>query len=67
MRITKIMAAGAVALALAGCGDTFEEKALVGGAAGAGAAVLLDTNPVLGGLLGAGANVAYCERFPERC
>ncbi|KMW56114.1 hypothetical protein AIOL_001066 [Candidatus Rhodobacter oscarellae] len=53
--------------ALAGCGDTFGEQSLFGAGAGAGAAVLLDGNPVVGGVLGAAANVAFCKQFPERC
>lgn len=67
MRTFKFALIGTFALALAGCGDTFAEQSLIGAGAGAGTAVLLDGNPVVGGLVGAAANVAYCDRFPERC
>jgi glucokinase len=57
-------------LALAGCGDTFAERSLVGAGAGAGAAALLDGNReqiALGALLGAAGNVGFCSRNPSRC
>lgn len=57
----------AALLALAGCGDDFAEQSLIGAGGGAGAAVLLDVNPVLGGVLGAAGNVAFCNQYPERC
>jgi hypothetical protein len=46
-------------MVLTGCGDTPGQRALSGGAIGAGAgtagALLLDTNPVAGALIGASA------------
>ncbi len=67
MRIKIIVLTGIMGFALAGCGDTFAEQALIGGGAGAGAAALMDGNPILGGVVGAAGNVAYCNQFPERC
>ena len=52
---------------LAACGDTLGEQALLGGAAGAGTAVITDGNPITGAAVGAAANVAYCQTYPERC
>ncbi|MGD9294425.1 MAG: hypothetical protein PVI41_06035 [Roseobacter sp.] len=52
---------------LAACGETLGEQALAGGAVGAGAAVVTDTNVVEGAAIGAGANVFYCQLYPERC
>lgn len=52
---------------LAACGDTLGEQALTGGAVGAGAAVVTDTNVVEGAAIGAGANIFYCQLYPERC
>ncbi|MEL7115335.1 MAG: hypothetical protein AAGP08_07040 [Pseudomonadota bacterium] len=67
MRIKIIALAGAMAMGLSACGDTFAEQSLIGAGAGAGAAVLLDGNPLVGGVVGAAGNVAYCNQFPERC
>lgn len=53
--------------ALAACGDTLGEQALLGGAAGAGTAVVTDGDPVTGAAVGAAANIAYCQAYPERC
>ncbi|MEL6099977.1 MAG: hypothetical protein AAFV87_13760 [Pseudomonadota bacterium] len=53
--------------ALAACGDTVGEQALVGGAAGAGTAVVLDGDPLAGAAVGAAGNVLYCQQYPERC
>ncbi|MTJ03313.1 hypothetical protein [Sediminimonas qiaohouensis] len=53
--------------ALAGCGDTMGEQALLGAGAGAGTSVLLDGNVAGGALVGAAANVAYCQKYPGRC
>ena len=40
---------------------------LIGAGAGAGAAVVLDGNPVTGAVVGGAANVVYCQRYPSRC
>ena len=61
-------AAALVAFAgLAACGDTLGEQALLGGAAGAGAAVATSGDPFIGAAIGVAANVAYCQTYPERC
>ncbi len=67
MHLRIIALSGVIALGLAGCGDTFAEQSLFGGAAGAGAAAVLDGNVAVGALVGAAGNVAYCNQYPERC
>ena len=67
MRILSLAGALAFAVSVAGCGDTVGEQALIGSAAGVGAAVLVDGDPVAGGIVGAGANVAVCQLNPGRC
>ncbi|OWU79523.1 hypothetical protein ATO1_12150 [Phaeobacter sp. 22II1-1F12B] len=52
---------------LAACGDTTGERALYGGAAGAGAAAVLDTNLVTGAAVGAAGNLIYCQENPGKC
>ena len=52
---------------LAACGDTTGEQAILGGAAGVGTAVLINSNPVTGAVLGGAANVAYCKLNPGKC
>jgi hypothetical protein len=52
---------------LGACGETVGEQALAGGAVGAGAAVVTDSNVVEGAAIGAGANIFYCQLYPERC
>lgn len=65
----KIITGTAVAalMALAACGDTPTEQAVIGAAAGAGTAVVLDGNVAAGALLGAGGNVLFCDQNPGRC
>ncbi|NNU81327.1 hypothetical protein HMH01_12850 [Halovulum dunhuangense] len=67
--MSKFCKAGAlVALfALSACGDTFEERALIGAGAGAATAVATDGNIATGALLGGAANVAFCSQYPSRC
>lgn len=67
MRATKLLAALAVFGGLAACGDTMDEQALIGGAAGVGTAVLLNGNPIVGLAAGAAANVLYCQQNPRKC
>lgn len=70
MRYSKFRVAALVAgtaLGLAGCGDTFAEQALIGAGAGAGTAAVFDGDVAIGAIVGAAGNVAYCDRFPERC
>ncbi|MCB2045270.1 MAG: hypothetical protein KDE61_04120 [Novosphingobium sp.] len=52
---------------LAACGDDGLEQTLYGGAAGMGAAAILDTNLVAGAAVGAGANLLYCHKNPGKC
>ncbi|MGJ8603842.1 MAG: hypothetical protein ACSHXH_06905 [Marivita sp.] len=54
-------------LGLSACGDTLGEQALLGGAAGAGAAVATGGDPLTGAAVGGAANVAYCQTYPDRC
>ena len=54
-------------LGLAACGDTLGEQALLGGAAGAGTAVVTGGDPLTGAAVGGVANVAFCQTYPERC
>lgn len=65
--LTRAVLALAVAGSLAACGDDGLEQTLYGGAVGAGAAALLDTNVVAGAAVGAGANVLYCQQNPGKC
>ena len=62
-------AAGLVMAAclLASCGDNVGERAILGGAAGAGTAAVVDGDPVAGAAVGAAGNVLYCEQYPARC
>ncbi len=53
--------------ALAACGDTLGEQALLGAGAGAGTAIILDGDATTGAVVGAAANVAYCRTYPSRC
>jgi osmotically inducible lipoprotein OsmB len=67
MQFTKWIAGAVCAITLAACGDTPLEQGLIGAGAGAGAAVVLDGNPVTGAVVGGAANVVYCQRYPSRC
>lgn len=66
-RFTIPVAALACAAALAACGDTTVEQALLGAGAGAATSIVLDGNVATGVLVGAAANVAYCQKYPTRC
>jgi hypothetical protein len=57
----------AAALGLAACGDTPAERAIYGGAAGAGTAAVLDGNILAGAAVGAAGNLLYCEENPGKC
>lgn len=68
MRVTKTIFAGLLALGgLAACGDTIGEQAILGGAAGAGTAVVLDGDIATGAVVGAAGNVAFCQAYPSKC
>ena len=66
----KFHTAGAAILALgvlAGCGDTIGEQAVIGGAAGAGTAAVLDGNILTGAAVGAAGNTIFCQANPGKC
>lgn len=67
MRATKFWAALALFGGLAACGETMDQQALIGGAAGVGTAVLLQGNPIVGLAAGAAGNVLYCQQNPNKC
>ncbi|MDX1780054.1 MAG: hypothetical protein R3256_01930 [Thalassovita sp.] len=67
MRSRNWILALAACSALAACGDTFEEQALLGAGTGAAGAAVTDGNLFTGALVGAAANVAYCRQYPSRC
>ena len=52
---------------LAACGDTFEERALIGAGAGGATALATDGDVATGALIGGAVNVAYCSQYPENC
>ena len=62
-----IPAALAVTATLAACGDTVTDQALLGGAAGAGVAVVASGSVLTGAAVGAGANLLYCQTYPSKC
>ncbi len=61
------MLAATLVGALAACGQTFGEQALIGAGGGAATGVVTGGSAATGALVGAAANVAYCQRFPGRC
>ena len=61
------IAAIGVSATLAGCGETGADQALLGGAAGAGLAIVADANPVKGVVIGAAGNFLYCHTYPKKC
>jgi hypothetical protein len=67
MRFLSLAGAAALALTLAGCGNTVTEQALIGGVAGVGAAAVTGGDPLVGGVVGAGGNVAFCQLNPHLC
>lgn len=67
MQIMVKSALAAALLALAACGDTFQEQALIGAGAGGATAAVLDENVATGALVGAAGNVAYCNAYPAQC
>ena len=56
-----------VSAILAGCGETGAGQALLGGATGAGLAIVADANPVKGVVIGAAGNFLYCQIHPQKC
>lgn len=67
MRITTWTFATLAALGLSACGDTPNQQAIAGGAAGLGTAIVLDGNLLTGAAIGAAGNLLYCQNNPGRC
>ena len=67
MAYKPLVLAAVAALGLAACGDTVGERAVIGGAVGAGAGAVAGGSVVTGAAVGAGANVLYCELNPGKC
>lgn len=67
MALKPIALAVVASLGLAACGDTVTDRAVIGGAVGAGAAAVTSGSVVTGAAVGAGANVLYCELNPGKC
>ncbi|QOL81469.1 hypothetical protein [Pseudooceanicola spongiae] len=63
----KWISVGLVCAALAGCGQSLGEQALVGGAVGVGGAAVTGGSVGTGALVGAAANVAYCQTNKRAC
>ncbi|SMX28981.1 hypothetical protein TRP8649_03109 [Pelagimonas phthalicica] len=61
------MAAALALTALAACGDSVGDQALIGAGAGTAAALVLEQDVLTGAAIGVVGNVAYCQKFPERC
>lgn len=53
--------------ALGACGEDLPQQAVLGGAAGALGAVVVDGDPVAGAAIGAAGNALYCQTYPTRC
>lgn len=54
-------------VALAGCGDTVPEQALLGGGAGALAGAAVGGSVLTGAAVGAAGNVIYCQTTRSSC
>ncbi|MDT8327170.1 MAG: hypothetical protein RQ750_07270 [Roseovarius sp.] len=54
-------------VALAACGDTIPEQALLGGGAGAITGAVVGGSVITGAAVGAAGNVVYCQAYPNRC
>lgn len=57
----------AAVAALAACGNTPGEQALIGGGAGAVGTAAMGGDPIVGAAVGAGGNVLFCQAYPHRC
>ena len=64
--ITRVALATILALGLQACVNSDLERAGVGAAVGAGAALVLDTNPLTGAVVGAAAG-ALCDEITNIC
>lgn len=54
-------------VALAACGNTVGEQALIGGGVGALGSAATGGNVLAGAAVGAGGNVAFCQLNPGAC
>lgn len=66
MGIKALIAAGML-VTLGACGNTLGEQAVIGGAAGAGTALITNGDPLTGAVIGGAGNVAFCQSFPDQC
>lgn len=67
MGFKSVTLAVVAALGLAACGDTVAERAVIGGAVGAGAGAVTGGSVLTGAAIGAGANVLACELERVNC
>ncbi|MEO0402965.1 MAG: hypothetical protein AAF214_11370 [Pseudomonadota bacterium] len=67
MAIKPLIFGVAAALGLAACGDTVAERAVIGGAVGAGAGAVTGGSVITGAAIGAGANIVACELDINDC
>jgi len=71
MSISRYLLLGTLALGLAACGDTWGQRAVTGGAIGAGSGALLGAvtpvgvlpGAIIGGVVGAGVGAATTPRY----
>ncbi len=61
------VAASLALVALAACGDTIPEQALLGGGAGAIAGAAVGGSVLTGAAVGAAGNVIYCQATQTSC
>ncbi|MEL7262378.1 MAG: hypothetical protein AAFU63_03280 [Pseudomonadota bacterium] len=67
MPIKPVAFAIVASLGLAACGDTVGERAIIGGAVGAGAAAVTSGSVVTGAAVGAAGNIVACELDVGNC
>ncbi len=67
MPIKPVALALSAALGLAACGDTVADRAIIGGAVGAGAAAVTSGSLVTGAAVGAAGNIVACELDIGNC
>jgi len=62
-----VILATIASVGLAACGDTVAERAVIGGAVGAGAGAVTGGSVVTGAVIGAAGNVLACELDSVDC
>lgn len=67
MRTRTTVLFAALAAILVACGETTAQRAVFGGATGAGTAAVLGADPVTGAAVGAAGNLIYCDANPGKC